>query len=103
MSSIEDDLRDQVVKLTDQAKALGKQVEQEAVYSSMQFDRIKELEAESERLGIGHERYETVRRMSAQQFKDVFTLNVRTGKPFDQIIDELRPFRVALAQQKESK
>ena len=43
-------------------------------------------------LRVGHERYETVRRMNAQQFKDAFTLSLRTGKPFDEIVDDLRPF-----------
>ena len=47
---------------------------------------------EIERLRAGHERYETVRRMNAQQFTDAFTLSLRTGKPFDEIVDDLRPF-----------
>ena len=38
------------------------------------------------------QRYETVRRMSPQAFADAWKLNISTGKPFDQIIDELAPF-----------
>ena len=37
-------------------------------------------------------RYETVRRMTVSQFENVCKLNVTIGTPFDQIIDELRPF-----------
>lgn len=38
------------------------------------------------------ERYQIVRRMNAAQFADAFILNIRTGKPFDEIIDDLGPF-----------
>jgi hypothetical protein len=47
---------------------------------------------EIKRLRINHRRYETVRRMTAQQFAAACEINIRMGKPFDQIIDELRPF-----------
>lgn len=45
-----------------------------------------------ERLRISHERYETVRRMNVPQFRDAFGLSISTGKSFEEIIDELRPF-----------
>lgn len=45
-----------------------------------------------ERLRIGYDRYETVRLLSVPQFQDAYVLNRRTGKPFDEIIDDLRPF-----------
>jgi hypothetical protein len=45
-----------------------------------------------ERMRIGHDRYEIVRRMHVPMFKDAVQLSIRTGKPFDQIIDELKPF-----------
>lgn len=38
------------------------------------------------------ERYEIARRMNPQQWKAAWALNLETGKPFDQIIDEMRPF-----------
>lgn len=41
---------------------------------------------------IGHERYETARRLNPQQWADAWRLNISTGKPFDAIIDDLRPF-----------
>lgn len=40
----------------------------------------------------GHDRYETARRLSPAQWSDVWKLNISTGKPFDEIIDDLRPF-----------
>lgn len=48
--------------------------------------------AEIEAFRKSHERYETVRRMSVPQFRDAYVLSTRTGKPFDEIIDDLRPF-----------
>ena len=53
---------------------------------------LAELRAEIKRLRVGHERYETVRRMNVPQFRDAFILSTRTGKPFDEIVDNLRPF-----------
>ena len=51
-------------------------------------------EAEIERLRIGHDRYETARRIPPRQWADVWKLNTTTGKPFDEIIDDMRPFMV---------
>jgi hypothetical protein len=45
-----------------------------------------------ERLQIGNERYEIARRMNPSQWADAYKLNVTTGKPFDEIIDDIRPF-----------
>ena len=53
---------------------------------------LAELRAQVEQYRQGHERYETARRMNPQQWKDAWKLNVSTGKPFDEIIDDLRPF-----------
>ena len=47
---------------------------------------------EIERLRVGYERYETVRLMRPGDFLNAYTLNINTGKPFDEIVDELRPF-----------
>ena len=41
---------------------------------------------------LGAKRYEIARRMNPRQWKDAWELNISTGKPFDQIIDELGPF-----------
>lgn len=46
------------------------------------------------RLLTGYERYETVRRMRPDQFKAAINLSISTGKSFDQIIDELKAFRM---------
>lgn len=47
---------------------------------------------ELERLRISHDRYEIVRQMNPRQFAAAFEINLNLGKPFDQIIDELKPF-----------
>lgn len=53
---------------------------------------LRLLHAEIERLRVGHERYETARRMNPRQWADAWKLNISTGKGFDQIVDDLRPF-----------
>lgn len=47
-----------------------------------------------ERLHKSHQRYETARRMNTSQWAEARNLNISTGKPFDEIIDDLRPFMV---------
>lgn len=42
------------------------------------------------RLRKGNERYETARKMNPQQWADAWMLNIMTGKPFDEIIDDMR-------------
>jgi hypothetical protein len=54
-----------------------------------QAREIEALRADAERWRIGHDRYETVRLLSVPQFQDAYVLNRRTGKPFDEIIDDL--------------
>lgn len=49
---------------------------------------------ELERLRTGHQRYETARRMNPRQWAAAWKLNTTTGKPFDEIIDNMRPFMV---------
>jgi hypothetical protein len=51
--------------------------------------RIRECVA---RLQVGHDRYEVARRMNPAQWRDAWLLNIKTGKPFDEIVDDLRPF-----------
>lgn len=46
----------------------------------------------AQKLRIGFERYETARRMSPRQWADAWTLSISTGKGFDEIVDDLRPF-----------
>lgn len=53
---------------------------------------IARLEADLELARIGALRYEVARRMNVQQWIAAFELNLHGLKPFDQIIDELRPF-----------
>jgi len=56
-----------------------------------EYECLALLRAEINRLSIGHARYETARRMNPRQWADAWKLNLRTGKGFDQIIDEMRP------------
>jgi hypothetical protein len=58
-------------------------------------------ECEFERLHKGHERYETARRMSPQQWAAAWKTTLSTGKPFDDIIDALTPVMQPNLQQRE--
>ena len=49
-------------------------------------------EMELAELRISADRYETARRMNPRQWAGAWELNITTGKPFDEIIDDLRPF-----------
>jgi hypothetical protein len=55
-------------------------------------ETLAALHAEIERLQAGHDRYETARRMNPRQWADAWKLNISTGKPFDEVVDDLRPF-----------
>ena len=46
-------------------------------------------------LRLAATRYETARRMNPQLWADAWKLNISTGKPFDEIIDNLRQFMQA--------
>lgn len=50
----------------------------------------------------GFERYEVARRMNPQAWQAAWQLNVTTGKPFDEIIDQLMPFLVPIHLRKRS-
>lgn len=47
---------------------------------------------EIRKLRIARDRYEVARRLNPRQWADAWKLNLSSGKPFDEIIDELRPF-----------
>lgn len=53
---------------------------------------IARLSADLELARIGARRYETARRMAPNAWRDAWRLSLLSLKPFDQIIDELRPF-----------
>ena len=56
--------------------------------------RDQECEAcrEEDELRKDAERYRTARCMTPHQWSAAWELNVATGKPFDEIIDNMRPF-----------
>ena len=47
--------------------------------------RVEELE-------VWRDRYETLRKINPRAFSDLFVENLRGEKPFDQLVDELKPF-----------
>jgi hypothetical protein len=59
-----------------------------------QYKTAMDAAEEIERLRIGYRRYETARLMNPRAWSEAWNLNITTGKPFDEIIDELRPFVV---------
>jgi mRNA degradation ribonuclease J1/J2 len=60
------------------------------------YDILVQLEQELlSRLEAGQKaiaRYELIRRLSPREFSDIYQLNISTGKPFDEIVDNLLPF-----------
>lgn len=58
-------------------------------------DGMDEVADEIERLRIGYNRYETARLINPSLWADIYQANLLTGKPFDEIIDDLRPFVVS--------
>ena len=50
------------------------------------------LRGEVERLSAAAKRYEIARRLNPVQWAAAFELNISTGKPFDEIIDDMGPF-----------
>jgi hypothetical protein len=54
--------------------------------------KVQDLTRKLKEAQINAERYEIVRRMNPKQFADAWELNVRLGKPFDDIISDLKPF-----------
>lgn len=47
---------------------------------------------ELNRLRLGCERYETVKKLNSQQWQEMWRLKYVMLTPFDEIIDELKPF-----------
>lgn len=56
---------------------------------------VAEHVAKIERLQIGHNRYETARKMNSIQWDLAWKTNIKTGKPFDEIIDDMAVFFAA--------
>jgi len=40
-------------------------------------------------LKIGHDRYETVRLLNPRQFAEIYDKNIKTGIPFDTLVDQM--------------
>ena len=52
-----------------------------AAGNSLAIEQLSELRRAAQR-------YETARRMNPQRWKEAWELNITTGKPFEEIIDE---------------
>jgi hypothetical protein len=50
---------------------------------------LLKLATEIERLKIGHDRYEKVRRLNVHQFADLYTRNINGDARFDDLVDSL--------------
>lgn len=76
-----------------QASKITDTIGSDTFYSARTVAKLlREREMTMERLRVGFDRYETARRMSPQQWVDAWKLNLSTGKPFDEIVDNLKPF-----------
>jgi len=53
------------------------------------IDFARQLERQRNEYKIGHDRYEKLRRLSPMQFHELYDRNIKTGKPFDTLVDEL--------------
>lgn len=61
-------------------------------YTDM-VERHKKVLENVELLEAGYRRYEIARTMDPNQWKAAWALNLSTGKPFDEIIDDVGKFR----------
>lgn len=50
---------------------------------------IEQLRAENERLKVGHDRYEILRRLNVVQFQALYTRALQSPIPFDELVDIL--------------
>lgn len=55
----------------------------------MQAIKIKKMQAEIDALKVGHSRYEKLRGLNVLQFRTIFLQNLKTGTPFDDLVDAL--------------
>lgn len=77
---------EQLNELTDWIKSLSERVlalELAAIRAGGDSDVARQRK--------GHERYETVRRLTPRQFSDMWRVSIRSDKPFDDLVDEMMP------------
>ena len=53
------------------------------------MELAKRYKDERDKYKIGHDRYEKLRRLSPMQFHELYDRNIKTGKLFDTLVDEL--------------
>lgn len=78
-----------VANLMNASRDVGR-AQEKKVDSSRAINRedgaLREIKAEA---GSGLRRYEIVRKLNARQFADLYQKSIKTGVPFDQLVDEL--------------
>jgi hypothetical protein len=50
---------------------------------------FKACRVDAERYRVGHERYETVRRMNVPEFRDAYVESLRGCRTFDELVDAI--------------
>jgi len=65
-----------------------------ASWSDIEYllSEVRRLRAERDGLLVSPRRYETVRRLNVPAFKALVEANIKVGKPFDQLVDEIASF-----------
>jgi hypothetical protein len=58
-------------------------------YKSSYIKQLEEELMERDKYKIGHDRYEKLRRLNLEQFKELYLKNLRTGENFDTLVDQL--------------
>ena len=71
-----------VSAMTEEGLHAKSDIAAELAWRDMEIDRLRK----------DAERYRTARCMTPYQWSAAWELNVTTGKPFDEIIDNMRPF-----------
>lgn len=77
---------EQLNELTDWIKSLSERVlalELAAIRAGGDSDVARQRK--------GHERYETVRRLTPRQFSDTWRVSITSGKPLDELVDDMMP------------
>jgi hypothetical protein len=59
-------------------------------YKSSYIKQLEEELMERDKYKIGHDRYEKLRRLNLEQFKELYLKNLRTGENFDTLVDQLK-------------
>ena len=84
-------LVDQAAAEAEMQELMAAQAELSALRTQAIADaaEIEQLRAENERLKVGHDRYEIVRKLNVVQFQKLYTKALQSHLPFDNLVDIL--------------